>query len=129
MSIAATNEQAFEWLIERALTGSTLEERKAHPEQYPDIDHQIPGGAGYYWGMPDDFDKKLCFDRRRLWAFLESTQQEELDKLVGGDYHKTVEDELSRYIDSHGTLEVLKKGLDVAHVHLTFVLSETCRIG
>ena len=119
MSIAATNEQAFEWLIERALTGTTLEERKAHPEQYQDIDHQTPGGAGYYWGKPDDFDKKLCFDRRRLWAFLESTQQEELDKLVGGDYHKTVEDELSRYIDSHGTLEVLKKGLDVAHIHLT----------
>ncbi|MGN1219993.1 MAG: type I restriction endonuclease subunit R [Candidatus Cryptobacteroides sp.] len=117
MSITATNEQAFEALIERALTGSTLEERKTHPEQYPDIDHQIPGGAGYYWGMPDDFDKKFCIDRRRLWSFLESTQQEELDRLVGGDYHPKVENELLRYIDSHGTLEVLKNGLDVDHVH------------
>ncbi len=118
MSIAATNEQAFEWLIERALTGSTLEERKAHPELYPDIDDQIPGGAGYYWGKPEDFDKKLCIDRRRLWSFLEGTQQDQLNELVDGNYRTKVENELYRYIESHGTLEVLKHGLEVEHIHL-----------
>lgn len=118
MNVSATNEQAFEKLIEKALVGSTLEERNAAPGSFPDIDHQNLSGAGYYWGKPDDFDKKLCVDKRRLFSFLETTQQDKLKELVGGNWQDKVTKELARYIDGHGTLEVIKKGLDVDHVHL-----------
>lgn len=114
MSISATNELAFEKLIEKSLVGSILEERGA----FADINHQTLSGSGYYWGRPDDFDKKLCVDKRRLFSFLESTQKDKLSSLVGGDWYDKVTKELVRYIDGHGTLEVIKKGLDVEHIHL-----------
>ena len=78
-----TNEQAFEALIEKALVGSTVEERKASGQTNPDA--QTPAESQYYWGVPSDSDKKVALDQRRLWSFLEATQQEELDKFVGKD--------------------------------------------
>ena len=68
MPITKTNEQAFEWLIERALVGTTKEEREASGQT--DVDAQKPEAGQYYWGLPKDFDKKLGFDMRRLWSFL-----------------------------------------------------------
>ena len=64
METSKTNEQAFEALIERALVGSTREEREA--ANLTDIDAQTPAAEQYYWGRPSDFDKILAFDMRRL---------------------------------------------------------------
>ena len=83
MVTSKTNEQAFEALIEKALVGSTVEERKASGQTNPDA--QTPAESQYYWGVPSDSDKKVALDQRRLWSFLEATQQEELDKFVGND--------------------------------------------
>ena len=87
MVTSKTNEQAFEALIEKALVGSTVEERKASGQTNPDA--QTPAESQYYWGVPSDFDKKVALDQRRLWSFLEATQQEELDKFVGKDLKTT----------------------------------------
>ena len=83
MSFSKTNEQAFEELIERALVGTTREEREA--AEQTDVEAQQPGRDQYYWGVPKDMDKKLALDMRRLWSFLEATQQDELSKYVGSD--------------------------------------------
>ena len=81
MTTSKTNEQAFEALIERALVGTTIEERKEAGQT--DVDAQCPSESQYYWGLPGDFDTKVALDHRRLWSFLEATQKEELDKYVG----------------------------------------------
>ena len=65
MSTSKTNEQAFEALIERALIGTTLEERKESGQT--DVDTQAPDAAHYYWGKPSEFEKKVALDQRRLW--------------------------------------------------------------
>lgn len=113
METSKTNEQAFEWLIERALTGSIKEERGN-----ADVDMQTPSGAGYYWGRPDDFDKTLGFDMRRLWAFLESTQLDRLQNIKGRDYKECVPKTISKSIDNRGIIDVLRNGVDVENEHL-----------
>ena len=70
ITTSKTNEQAFEWLIERALVGSTKEEREA--AGLTDVDAQQPDAQQYYWGLPKDLDKKWAVDMRRLWSFLET---------------------------------------------------------
>lgn len=57
MATSKTNEQAFEALIEKALVGSTIEERKVSGQIDPDT--QSPNNCQYYWGKPSDFDKRL----------------------------------------------------------------------
>ena len=79
MTTTKTNEQAFECLIEKALVGTTREERGTAA----DVDKQQPGEGQFYWGLPKDMDPKTAIDRRRLWSFLHATQQEELNKYVG----------------------------------------------
>ena len=54
ITTSKTNEQAFEWLIERALVGSTKEEREA--AGLTDVDAQQPDAQQYYWGLPKDLD-------------------------------------------------------------------------
>lgn len=108
-------EDGFEQLIERALVGSTIEERKQQgitlaPEF---ADRQTPGDK-FYWGRPEDFKKNEAIDFRRLWSFLEATQRNLLDEWRGrGDMRQSIEKELKRKIESVGTLEVLRKGLEV----------------
>ena len=80
MKFSNTNEQAFEALIEKALIGTTREEREAMGLNRGETQH--PGEHQYYWGMPKDMDKKLALDMRRLWSFLEATQSDELAKRI-----------------------------------------------
>ena len=113
-----TNEQAFEALIERALVGSTREEREA--VGMTDVDAQQPDAGKYYWGQPKDLDKKLALDLRRLWLFLEATQADELAKHKGSkDVRKAVQEELSRQITAKGVIDVLRKKLEVDNIELT----------
>ena len=68
---AKSNEQAFEWLIERALVGNTVEER-AKDKEIANFDTQNPGNEKFYWGRPADLNKELAIDTVRLWSFFES---------------------------------------------------------
>lgn len=54
-----TNEQAFEALIEKALVGTTLEERQQTGVN--DIDAQSPDLDKYYWGC-----RRICPTRSML---------------------------------------------------------------
>lgn len=117
MSTSKTNEQAFEALIERALIGTTLEERKESGQT--DVDTQAPDAAHYYWGKPSDFEKKVALDQRRLWSFLEATQQEELDKYVGKDLKASLEKQIDSDIRTFGIIQVLRKGVELNNIKVS----------
>ena len=112
-----TNEQAFEALIEKALVGSTREERTANGLN--DVDAQSPNAQQYYWGQPKDMDKKLAIDLRRLWAFLEATQQATLDEYKGKDLKTELPKRIAKDIDTFGVIKVLREGVDVDNIHLS----------
>lgn len=117
MTTSKTDEQAFEALIEKALVGNTIEERKVANQT--NVDAQIPSASQYYWGKPSDFDKKTAIDQRRLWSFLESTQQAVLDKYVGKDLKASVEKQIDADIRTFGIIQVLRKGIDLNNIHLS----------
>ncbi len=117
MVLSQTNEQAFEALIERALVGSTQEERTASGQN--DVEAQSPNAQQYYWGLPKDMDKKLAIDLRRLWAFLESTQQNVLDEYKGKDLKTELPKRISKDIETFGVIKVLREGVDVDNIHLS----------
>ena len=116
ITTSKTNEQAFEWLIERALVGSTKEEREA--AGLTDVDAQQPDAQQYYWGLPKDLDKKWAVDMRRLWSFLETTQKEELEKYTGSDIKTEVTKLLSKEIETFGVIKVLREGFEVNNIKL-----------
>ena len=116
MTLSKTNEQAFEALIEKALVGSTSEERNANGQT--DVDVQSPAPDKYYWGQPKDMDKKLAIDLRRLWNFLESTQQDTLDEYKGKDLKSELPKRISKDIETFGIIKLLRDGIDVDNIHL-----------
>ena len=117
MTLSKTNEQAFEALIEKALVGSTFEERNTNGQT--DVDAQSPASDKYYWGLPKDMDKKLAIDLRRLWNFLETTQQDTLDEYKGKDLKTELPKRISKDIETFGIIKVLREGVDVDNIHLT----------
>ncbi len=117
MNTSKTNEQAFEALIEKTLVGSTHEERMAAGQT--DVDAQSPAGNQYYWGQPKDFDKKLALDLRRLWNFLETTQQKELDDYKGKDLKASLPKQIAKDIETFGLIKVLREGVDVDNIHVS----------
>ena len=120
MSTSKTNEQAFEALIERALVGTTIEERNLPKKDWVKVvDAQKPTASQYYWGIPDDFEKKVALDQRRLWSFLEATQQEELDKYVGKDLKASLEKQIDSDIKTFGIIQVLRKGVELNNIKVS----------
>lgn len=117
MNTSKTNEQAFEALIEKALVGSTHEERTASGQN--DVEAQSPNAQQYYWGQSKDMDKKLAIDLRRLWAFLESTQHEVLKEYKGKDLKSELPKRISKDIETFGVIKVLREGVDVDNIHLS----------
>ena len=116
MSLSKTNEQAFEYLIEKALVGSTVEERKASGNE--DINAQNPGPDQYYWGCPKDMISRWALDERRLWSFLESTQKDVLAEYKGKDLKNTVERQIFNEVSTFGIIKVIRDGVDVENIHL-----------
>ncbi len=115
MTQTNTHEDGVEQLIERALVGSTIEERRQHGITLAAefADRQQPGDY-FYWGRPEDFNKDVAVDTRRLWSFLEATQRDLLTKWRGrGEMHERIEKEIKRKIETVGSLEVLRKGIEV----------------
>lgn len=124
--VSQTNEAALEAHIERALCGSTREERQAQQSGGPvgrvqDRAHSYGvKSAGYEFADPASFDCQFAIDREAFWRFLRSTQAEELKKLEGRhDWERLVLERLDRKIKKDGLLHVLKKGLSIDDAHLT----------
>ena len=116
MSVSNTSEQSFEWQIEKALVGSTREERGTSAA----VDAQTPALDQFYWGVPKDMDSTVALDVRRLWHFLEATQSATLAAYKGMlPMRETVPQVLSARVRQFGILEVLRKGVDVENIHLT----------
>ncbi|WP_313492332.1 type I restriction endonuclease [Sphingobacterium multivorum] len=117
------NEQALESLIEKALTGLSLEDLKEQGTNIADANDkqgQYLSGAGYYLGDPLDFDKSYALDTYRFWNFLQATQAKELAKLqVYGDWKLKILERYDRMVKKYGVLRVLKKGLDLDNAHFT----------
>ena len=109
--ITKTNEQAFEWLIEKELVGSTREERVE--EGQTNVDTQQPDVEQYYWGEPKDLDKKMAIDKRRLMSFLRATQSDELAKYHGSDLEGDIMRQISNEIATFGVIQVLRDKVSI----------------
>jgi type I restriction enzyme R subunit len=117
-----TNEQALEAAIEKAITGTCLEDLKAvgHPIQDR---HDLYGSDnGYYIGDANDFNAKYALDENRFWHFLETSQKDELEKLQrSGDWKLKILERYNRMVKKYGILRLLKKGLEVEDAHFTLL--------
>ena len=97
--VSKTNEEALESSIELSL-----------------IDN------GFYQGINSDFNKEYAIDEKRFWHFLESTQEDELDKLKRDPQYKLkIIQRLDRMIKKYGILKLLRRGLDVDDAHFTLL--------
>tara|TARA_Y100001956_G_scaffold82812_1_gene105849 strand:+ start:6403 stop:9444 length:3042 start_codon:yes stop_codon:yes gene_type:complete len=118
--VSQTNEQALESAIEKYLTGTCLEELKAGvQEASPDFNNRL-----YRIGLPSDFNMQFALDERFFWAFLEKTQEDELDKVKRNnpnDWQRKIYERFDRLIKKHGILHLLKKGLSVDDAHFNLM--------
>jgi type I restriction enzyme R subunit len=72
---------------------------------------------------PPAYDKALCLIPEEVMAFLEATQSDALQALYtqyGTETAQRVLENLSKNIEQHGTLEVLRKGIKDRGQHLRF---------
>ena len=77
---------------------------------------------GFYQGINSDFNKEYAIDEKRFWHFLESTQEDELDKLKRDPQYKLkIIQRLDRMIKKYGILKLLRRGLDVDDAHFTLL--------
>lgn len=119
--VSRTNEQALEATIEKALTGTCLEELRqyAKTSSVGEPHELYRSGNGFYMGKPGDFDMKYAIDKERFWHFMETTQSDELAKLKRqSDWQLRILERLDRLIKKYGVIRLLKKGLDIDDAHL-----------
>lgn len=123
-----TNEAALESAIEKALTGTCLEEvigsgnaiQEAQTVGEPAEIYR--GGNGFYIGHTNDFNAQYALDETRFWHFLEATQKEELEKLQrAADWKLKILQRYDRMVKKYGILRVLRKGLEVEDAHFTLL--------
>ena len=113
-----TNEQALESSIEKYLTGTCQEEFKLGVSEPTPV---YGSNNKFLMGFNKDFNKEYAIDEKRFWDFLESTQEEELEKLKRDPQYKLkIIQRLDKMIKKYGILKILKKGLDVEDAHFTF---------
>jgi type I restriction enzyme R subunit len=122
MSPSKTNEQALEAAIEKALTGTCLEELQAAGNILKEPQTLYRTGNGYYIGDTKDFNAKYALDEIRFWHFLEETQKEELAKLQrAADWKLKILERYDRMVKKYGILRLLRKGLEVDDAHFTLL--------
>lgn len=122
--VSKTNEQALEAVIEKRLTGTTLEELKALGvvNAFAERAELYRSGNGYYLGDSNDFNAKYALDETRFWHFLESTQEDELLKLKKqSDWKLKILERFDRMIKKYGVIRLLRKGLEVDDAHFTLL--------
>lgn len=117
-----TNEAALESAIEKALTGTSLEEQGGDASLVSEPHAIYRAGNGFYMGDANDFNPKYALDEVRFWHFLENTQEEELDKLKrSADWKLKIVERYDRMIKKYGILRLLLKGLEVEDAHFTLL--------
>jgi len=119
-----TNEQALEEAIEKALTGTSLEELKAQgiTNVLSEEAEQYGNKNGYHIGKPQEFNKEYAVDEYFFWKFLEETQKEELEKIQKqNDWKLKILQRFDRMIKKYGILHLLRKGLEVDNAHFTLL--------
>ena len=117
-----TNEQALEAAIEKALTGTCLEEIKAAENVVSEEQILYRSGNGYYVGHATDFNAEYAIDEKRFWHFLESTQKEELAKLQrSSDWKLKIKQRYNRMVKKYGILRLLRKGLEIEDAEFTLL--------
>lgn len=122
MMVSKTNEQALESAIEKALTGTCLEELSGGVSMVAEPQEIYRGGNGFYIGNATDYNAQYAIDEIRFWHFLENTQKEELDKLKrSSDWKLKVLERLDRMIKKYGLLRLFRKGLEVEDAHFTLL--------
>ncbi|MFV0467358.1 MAG: type I restriction endonuclease subunit R [Dysgonomonas sp.] len=120
--VSKTNEQALEAAIEKALTGTCLEELGNGLNVVAEPQEIYRGGNGFYIGTANDYNAQYAIDELRFWHFLESTQKDELDKLKRtADWKLKIVERLDRMIKKYGLLRLLRKGLEVEDAHFTLL--------
>lgn len=129
MSRSTTNEAALESAIEKALTGTSLEELRAGNDAVAGQATAVSepaalyrSGNGFYIGHAHDFNAQYALDETRFWHFLESTQKDELDKLKrAADWKLKILERFDRMVKKYGILRLLRKGLEVEDAHFTLL--------
>ncbi|MDX2248969.1 MAG: type I restriction endonuclease subunit R [Bacteroidia bacterium] len=118
-----TNERALESAIEKALTGTCLEELNSSDQNTAEEPAALyRSSKGFYNGHAGDFNAQYALDETRFWHFLETTQKEELDKLKRtSDWKLRIVERLDRMIKKYGLLRLLRKGLEVEDAHFTLL--------
>jgi type I restriction enzyme R subunit len=120
--VSKTNEQALESAIEKALTGTCLEELSGDVSMVAEPKEIYRGGNGFYIGNANDYNAQYAIDEIRFWHLLETTQKEELDKLKRtSDWKLKVLERLDRMIKKYGLLRLFRKGLEVEDAHFTLL--------
>ncbi len=138
--VSQTNEQALEIAIEKKLTGTCLEDLKSgdlktaaphdnpgnDPDKFEVAEVQVPFEThhGYETGYPQHFNPGFAVDEEKFWAFLEKTQEKEVEKLksksAGTDeWQRKILERLDRMIRTKGLLHLLKKGLSIDDAHFS----------
>ena len=106
-----TTERGLESLICAALTGSPCEPAQASAVR----ERPATYGVGWLCGDSTDYDREFCVDLAQLSAFLRATQPEAAGLLSLDEDSPTRRKFLSRLqgeISRHGTVEVLRKGIN-----------------
>jgi len=142
--VSQTNEQALEAAIEKKLTGTCLEEIKLgelKPGEIKSVELKVTPGDknqvgetqvpfdthhGYELGYHQHFNPRFAIDEKKFWAFLENTQEKEVEilrrKSRGTDeWQRKILERLDRMIQQRGLLHLLKKGLSVDDAHFTLM--------
>lgn len=119
---SATNEQALEAAIEKALTGICREELEEKGHQIQEAREFYRLGNKFYIGNANDFNSRYAIDEKRFWHFLEVTQKEELEKLQrSSDWKQKILERYDRMVKKYGLLRIMRKGLEVEDAHFTFL--------
>ena len=117
-----TNEQALESAIEKALTGTCLEELIEEPDLLEEPQDEYRGGNGFFIGHTNDFNAQYAIDENRFWHFLDASQKEELEKLQRApDWKLKILQRYDRMVKKYGILRLLRKGLEVEDAHFTLL--------
>lgn len=116
--VTSTKEKDLEIAIEQALTG-TYREQAVNQLNEPASSY-LTEHHGFQLGFSQDFDPHFALDMRLFWAFLRSSQKEELvrfQQLNPNDWERKILERLDRSLKKYGVLQLLKKGLDIDNAH------------
>ncbi len=121
--VSQTNEQALEAAIQRTLTGNSIESLSPEGVAETPADYVVANN-GFTLGLPTDFNAQYAVDEKLFWQFINSTQEDELEKIKRispNDWQRKLLERFDRLIKRHGILHLLKKGLSVDDAHFNLM--------